>query len=169
MKWLKAHWKAPAVVLILLLVWTLWYTRPVDIHGLGMGELESVSASVIHNKPGQGVDLVWSTGAVPDDSQWQTVLKEVERLRFRRPPRQPGSGIPPGRNRQNRASGPDQCPFLFPRPGRPVPDDGNRREPFHLYLPAHKQHSPHISLRRRGGCSGSGGAAAAADGGVSVK
>ena len=77
------------------------------------------------------------------------------------PPGQPGSGIPPGRNRQNRASGPDQCPFLFPRPGRPVPDDGNRREPFHLYLPAHKQHSPHISLRRRGGCSGSGGAAAA--------
>ncbi len=35
---------------------------------------------------GQGVDLVWSTGAVPDDSQWQTILKEVERLRFHRPP-----------------------------------------------------------------------------------
>lgn len=86
MKRPKSHWKAPAVVLILLLMWGLWYARPVDIHGLGMGELESVSASVIHNKPGQGVDLVWSTGAVPDDSQWQTVLKEVERLRFRRPP-----------------------------------------------------------------------------------
>ena len=86
MKRPKSHWKAPAVVLILLLMWGLWYARPVDVHGLGMGELESVSASVIHNKPGQGVDLVWSTGAVPDDSQWQTVLKEVERLRFRRPP-----------------------------------------------------------------------------------
>lgn len=86
MKWPKSHWKAPAVVLILLLMWGLWYARPVDIHGLGMGELEAVSASVIHNKAGQGVDLVWSTGAVPDDSQWQTVLKEVERLRFRRPP-----------------------------------------------------------------------------------
>lgn len=86
MKWLKAHWKAPAVVLILLLAWTLWYARPVDIHGLGMGELEAVSASVIHNNPGQGVDLVWSAGAVPDDSQWQTILKEVERLRFHRPP-----------------------------------------------------------------------------------
>lgn len=69
-----------------LLAWVLWYTRPVDIHGLGMGELEAISASVIHNKPGQGVDLVWSTGAVPDDGQWQTLLKEVERLRFRRPP-----------------------------------------------------------------------------------
>ena len=69
-----------------LLAWGLWYSRPVDIHGLGMGELEAISASVIHNKPGQGVDLVWSTGAVPDDSQWQTLLKEVERLRFRRPP-----------------------------------------------------------------------------------
>ena len=83
---LKKHWRPLAVLLILLLVWTLWYARPVDIHGLGIGELEAVSASVLHNKPGQGVDLVWSTGAVPDDSQWQTVLKEVERLRFCRPP-----------------------------------------------------------------------------------
>lgn len=83
---LKKFWKPLAVVLILLLAWDLWYARPVDIHGLGMGELEAVSASVLHNKPGQGVDLVWSTGAVPDDSQWQTVLKEVERLRFCRPP-----------------------------------------------------------------------------------
>ena len=74
------------LVIAALLAWGLWYSRPVDIHGLGMGELEAISASVIHNKPGQGVDLVWSTGAVPDDSQWQTLLKEVERLRFRRPP-----------------------------------------------------------------------------------
>ena len=89
MKWRKAHWRPAAAVLILLLAWTLWYARPVDIYGLGMGELEAISAGVIHNKPCQGVDLDWSTGAVADDSQWQTVLKEVEGLRFRRPP-----GIP---------------------------------------------------------------------------
>lgn len=84
---MKKHWK-PALCLAAaaVLAWVLWYTRPVDIYGLGMGELEAISASVIHNKPGQGVDLVWSTGAVPDDGQWQTLLKEVECLRFRRPP-----------------------------------------------------------------------------------
>lgn len=84
---MKKHWK-PVLCLAAaaVLAWVLWYTRPVDIHGLGMGELEAVSASVLHNKPGQGVDLVWSTGAVPEDGQWRTLLKEVERLRFRRPP-----------------------------------------------------------------------------------
>ena len=39
---MKKHWK---LVLCLtaaaLLAWVLWYTRPVDIHGLGMGELEA--------------------------------------------------------------------------------------------------------------------------------
>ena len=34
MNWLKAHWKATAAVLILLLAWGSWYAMPVDIYTL---------------------------------------------------------------------------------------------------------------------------------------
>lgn len=84
MTWIKAHWKALIIALVLLLG-AAWYTRPVDIYGLGIGELEALNAYVGHNEPGQGVDIVWSTGAVPGDGQWQKVLGELEGLRFRRP------------------------------------------------------------------------------------
>lgn len=83
MSWIKAHWKALTAALLLLLG-AAWYFRPVDIHSLGMGELEAMSVQVMHNIPGQGVDIVWSAASVPDDSQWQPVLEEVERLRFHR-------------------------------------------------------------------------------------
>lgn len=83
MTWMRVHWKALAVALALLLG-AAWYCRPVDIHSLGIGELEAMSVQVMHNIPGQGVDIVWSTAAVPDGSQWQPVLEEVERLRFHR-------------------------------------------------------------------------------------
>ena len=85
MTWIKAHWEALAIVVVFVLGMA-WYTRPVTIYGLGMGELEAISVSVQHNEPGQGVTIVWSTGATPDDGQWQAVLEELERLRFRRPP-----------------------------------------------------------------------------------
>lgn len=82
---IKSHWKVLSLALALVL-WAAWYSRPVDIYGLGMGELKAISVSVQHNEPGQGVDILWSTGATPDDSQWQAVLEDLERLRFRRPP-----------------------------------------------------------------------------------
>lgn len=85
MTWVKAHWKGLTAVLLLLLG-AAWYSRPVDIYGLGMGELEAISVQVMHNIPGQGVDIVWSAAAVPDDSPWQPVLEEVEHLRFHRTP-----------------------------------------------------------------------------------
>lgn len=88
MTWAKTHWKALTITLVLLLG-AACYSRPIDIYGLGVGELEAITVCVEHNKPGQGVDIVWSTGALPGDSQWQTVLEELERLRFRRPPGNP--------------------------------------------------------------------------------
>lgn len=83
---LRARRKALAVLLaLILLAAAAWYTRPVDLYGLGMEELEAVSVSLQHNKPGQGVDIVWSAGAAPGDSQWPAILGELESLRFRRP------------------------------------------------------------------------------------
>lgn len=79
----KAHWKVLTAALLLLLG-TAWYSRPVDIHDLGMGQPEAISVQVMHNIPGQGVDIVWSTAALPSDSQWQPVLEELEHLRFHR-------------------------------------------------------------------------------------
>lgn len=69
-----------------LLAWCLWYARPVDVYGLGMGELEAISVKIEYAEPGQGSNVVWNTGVVPDSGQWQAVLGELEGLRFRRPP-----------------------------------------------------------------------------------
>ncbi len=85
MIWIKAHWKALSITLALLLG-LAWYSRPVDVYSLGVGELEAVSVHVENNKPGQGVDIVWSTGVTPDNPRWQSVLRELESLRFHRPP-----------------------------------------------------------------------------------
>ena len=45
MKQVKAHWKVLAAALALVL-WAAWYSRPVDIYGLGIGELEIVDVWV---------------------------------------------------------------------------------------------------------------------------
>lgn len=85
----RTHRSAPTktlwvVLTLALLLGAAWYCRPVDIYGLGMDELEAITVSVQHNEPGQGVDIVWSAGALPGDSQWQSVLEELESLRFHR-------------------------------------------------------------------------------------
>lgn len=85
MTWLKAHRKALAAVLALIL-WTAWYTRPVDVYGLGIGELEAVNVRISLNEPGVGEQGARSIGLRPGDPLWQTVLDELEALRFRRPP-----------------------------------------------------------------------------------
>lgn len=82
---LKAHWKPLAVVLALIL-WAAWYSRPVDVYGLGIGELEAVNVRISRNEPGVGEQEARSIGLRPGDPLWQTVLEELEALRFRRPP-----------------------------------------------------------------------------------
>lgn len=83
---MKKHRKLVLCLAAALLAWVLWYTRPVDIHGLGMGELEAINIKIEYAEPGQGSNVVWNTGAVPDSDQWQALLGEVESLRFLRPP-----------------------------------------------------------------------------------
>ena len=86
MNWLKAHWKASAVVLILLLAWGLWYSRPVDIYAL---------APEVRDPDGITIDIEELTGVgeeprfcsnpfTPEDPEWETVLSKIEALRFRR-------------------------------------------------------------------------------------
>lgn len=84
---MKKRWK-PVLCLAAaaLVAWCLWYSRPVDIYGLGMGELEGITVKIEYAEPGQGSNVVWNTGVVPDSGQWQAVLEELESLRFRRPP-----------------------------------------------------------------------------------
>lgn len=82
---LKAHWKPLAVVLALIL-WAAWYSRPVDVYGLGIGELEAVNVRISRNEPGVGEQEARSIGLRPGGPLWQTVLEELEALRFRRPP-----------------------------------------------------------------------------------
>lgn len=84
MTWLKAHWKALAVLLILIL-WAMWYSRPVDIHRLGIGELEAINVRISYNEPGVGEKEARSIGLSPDDSLWPVISEELEALRFRRP------------------------------------------------------------------------------------
>lgn len=85
MTWLKAHWKALAAALALLLAMA-WYSRPVDVYGLGIGELEAINVRISRNDPGQGEREARSIALLPGDPLWQTVLEELEALRFRRPP-----------------------------------------------------------------------------------
>lgn len=87
MVWLKAHRKALAAALAAVLILGIaWYTRPVDVYGLGIGELEAVNVRISYNEPGVGETYARSLGLRPGDPQWQTVLKELEALRFRRSP-----------------------------------------------------------------------------------
>lgn len=84
---MKKRWKlVPILVIAAALAWGLWYARPVDVYGLGIGELEAVNAKVEYAEPGQGSDIVWSTGVTLESDQWRAVLGELEGLRFRRPP-----------------------------------------------------------------------------------
>lgn len=83
---MKKHWRAGLILVIAAaLAWGIWYARPVDVYGLGIGELEAVNVKVEYAEPGQGSDIVWNTGVTPDSGQWRAVLGELEGLRFRRP------------------------------------------------------------------------------------
>ena len=82
---LKAHWKALALLLTLIL-WAAWYSRPVGIHTLGIGNPEAIDVRISYLEPGVGITESRDAGLTPGDPLWQTVLDEAEALRFRRPP-----------------------------------------------------------------------------------
>nr|WP_325185338.1 hypothetical protein [uncultured Oscillibacter sp.] len=89
MNWLKAHWKIPAAALALLIVWGLWYARPVDIYTLAPEVRSPEGITVDDNDLSRGVGQeprLCSRGFTPEDPEWETVLAEIEALRFRRPP-----------------------------------------------------------------------------------
>ncbi len=82
---LKAHWKAVAIILALVL-WAAWYSRPVDVYGLapGMKEPDTMDFTLRELEEG-GRDYPLKAFS-PEDPEWDATLEAVEALRFRRPP-----------------------------------------------------------------------------------
>lgn len=87
MNWLKEHWKIPAAVLALLLAWGLWYARPVDIYTLApeVRSPEGITIDVEELTSVGQEPRLRSSPFTPEDPEWETVLSEIEALRFRRP------------------------------------------------------------------------------------
>lgn len=86
---MRRHWK-PALGLIAaaLLMWGLWYARPVDIYTLqpGLGELQVINVFINqHASPGTAAPNRQQV-FTPEAPEWEAVRAEVEALRFRRPP-----------------------------------------------------------------------------------
>lgn len=85
MKQVRIHRKLLAAVLVLaLLAGTAWYGHPVDIYGLGLGELDTIDIRISFADPGQGDEDARSLGARAGDPLWRGALAELEALRFRR-------------------------------------------------------------------------------------
>lgn len=85
MNWLKARWKALAVVLALALG-IAWYARPVDVYGLSpeMKNIDHISLYVRDlGRDGKDFPILELTQS---DPEWDTVKEAAEALRFRRPP-----------------------------------------------------------------------------------
>jgi len=84
MRRLKAHWKVLCAIPVLALG-CLWYSRPVDIYGLapGMREPDHIHLYIQELDPAAGR---YSRDLTPEDLEWDTVLEQVQALRFRRPP-----------------------------------------------------------------------------------
>lgn len=85
MTWLKAHWKALAVTLALLLA-VVWYSRPVDIYTLAPGLKEPNTIDFTLWELGDGGAEYPLQSFSPEDPEWDSALEAVEALRFRRPP-----------------------------------------------------------------------------------
>ena len=82
---LKAHWKALAVVLALVL-WAAWYSRPVDVYTLAPGMKEPDTIDFILWELGESNRDYFLKDFSPEDAEWDAVLEATEALRFRRPP-----------------------------------------------------------------------------------
>lgn len=76
-------------VLLVLVLWGLWYARPVDIYTLApeVRSPEGISIDVRELGGGVGEETPSRGGGfTPEEPEWETVLSEIESLRFRRPP-----------------------------------------------------------------------------------
>lgn len=87
---MKKHWKAGLILVIAAaLAWGLWYARPVDIYTLAPEVRSPEGITVDFNDLSRGVGQeprLCSRGFTPEDPEWETVLSQIETLRFRRPP-----------------------------------------------------------------------------------
>ena len=74
-------------LLVLLVLWAVWYARPVDIYALAP-EVRSPDGITIDVEELTGVGQeprLCSRPFTPEDPEWEAVLSEIESLRFRRP------------------------------------------------------------------------------------
>lgn len=85
MSWIKAHWKALAVILALVL-WAAWYTRPVDVYILAPKTREPDMMDFCLYELGDNRKDYPIKNVSPEDPEWEPALEAIEALRFRRPP-----------------------------------------------------------------------------------
>ncbi len=88
MNWIKAHWKPLAVILALLL-WAAWYSRPVDIYTVAPKIREPDMMDFVLSDLGENRKNYPTKHITPEDPEWGPALEAVEALRFRRPPWNP--------------------------------------------------------------------------------
>lgn len=82
---IKAHWKALAVILALVL-WAAWYTRPVDVYILAPKSREPDMMDFCLYELGDNRKDYPIKNVSPEDPEWEPALEAIEALRFRRPP-----------------------------------------------------------------------------------
>jgi hypothetical protein len=82
---LKAHWK-PLAVLLALVLWAAWYSRPVDVYTLAPGTREPDMMDFVLYDLGENRKDYPIKNITPEDPEWDAALEAVEALRFRRPP-----------------------------------------------------------------------------------
>lgn len=122
MKWLKAHWKAPAVVLILLLAWGGWYTRPVSVYGLipGVKRADSIS---LYSRP-LGPYRSGGSSSIrdlrPEDPKWDAALRALEAPAFAVPPLEPAPLPIPAEASPSGQTPPGRPGTLWPKHSSPL-------------------------------------------------
>lgn len=84
----KAHWRALVIVLALVL-WAAWYSRPVDIYTVAPGTKEPDMMDLTLSNLGENHKDYPLKNLTPEDPEWGPALEAVEALRFRRPPWNP--------------------------------------------------------------------------------
>lgn len=82
---IKGHWKVLAVILALVL-WAAWYSRPVDIYTVAPGINEPDFMDFTLSELGENHKDYPIKNSSPEDPEWEPALEAVEALRFRRPP-----------------------------------------------------------------------------------
>lgn len=84
------RWALAALpVLLALVLWGLWYARPVDIYTLAPEVRGPDGISIDIRELGGGVGQETPScvgGFTREDPEWAAVLSKIEALRFRRPP-----------------------------------------------------------------------------------